>query len=75
MTRDVLRQGYALMRDLFQWQRLSIAGGFDPETAGPGLKRRMAAVVGLPDFKVLVRDLTDTRKRVRAVYERWMSAV
>jgi len=70
---DTLRQGYALMRDLFQWQRLSIAGSFDPDAAGPGLKRRMASVVGLPDFKVLVRDLTDTRKRVRAVYERFMA--
>ncbi|MCP8937722.1 bifunctional [glutamine synthetase] adenylyltransferase/[glutamine synthetase]-adenylyl-L-tyrosine phosphorylase [Alsobacter sp. SYSU M60028] len=69
---ETLRQGYALMRDLFQWQRLSVSGGFDPNEAASGLKRRMATVVGLPDFKVLARDLADTRAQVREVYQRFM---
>jgi glutamate-ammonia-ligase adenylyltransferase len=66
----VLRRAYVLMRDVMQWQRLSVAGSFDPARLSPGLRRRMAAVVGLPDFKVLERDLRDTQQAVRAVLER-----
>ncbi len=72
---DTLRQGYALMRDLFQWQRLSIAGSFDPDAAGPGLKRRMASVVGLPDLQgARPRSHRHAGEGARGVYERWMSA-
>ena len=67
---DLLRRAYGLMRDLLQWQRLTVAGPFDPKTASPGLKRRMAAAVGLPDFKILERDLAETRATVRAVFLR-----
>jgi len=68
----VLRRAYDLMRDVMQWQRLAVAGSFDPARLSAGLRRRMAAVVGLPDYKVLERDLRDTRKAVRAVFERVM---
>ncbi|MCZ8106039.1 MAG: bifunctional [glutamine synthetase] adenylyltransferase/[glutamine synthetase]-adenylyl-L-tyrosine phosphorylase [Burkholderiales bacterium] len=68
----VLRRAYVLMRDVMQWQRLSVAGSFDPARLSPGLRRRMAAVVGLPDFKVLERDLRDTQQAVRAVLERML---
>ncbi len=71
---DTLRRGYALMRDLMQWQRLAVSGGFDPGKLGPGLRRRMAGVVGLPDFKVLERDLKDTQRAVRAAFERAMGS-
>ncbi len=67
-----LRRAYDLMRDIMQWQRLAVAGSFDPGSLSNGLRRRMAAVVGLPDFKVLERDLKDTRLAVRAVFERVM---
>jgi glutamate-ammonia-ligase adenylyltransferase len=70
---DLLRRAHDLMRDIFQWQRLSVPGGFDPAKAAPGIRRRMAAVVGLPDFKVLERDLAETRRQVRALFERLMS--
>jgi glutamate-ammonia-ligase adenylyltransferase len=70
----VLRRAYDLMRDVMQWQRLSVAGSFDPANLSPGLRRRMAAVVGLPDFKVLERDLRDTQREVRAVLERMLGA-
>ena len=69
---ETLRAAYALMRDLFQWQRLTVSGRFDPDEARPGLKRRMAAAVGLPDFRVLERHLADTRSAVRAVFEQVM---
>ena len=54
---DLLSQAYAKLRDLFQWMRLSVPGAFDPKTSGEGLRRRAAAILGLPDFKVLERDL------------------
>jgi hypothetical protein len=49
-----------------------VPGAFDPKTSGEGLRRRAAAVLGLPDFKVLERDLKDTRQQVRAAFERMM---
>ena len=70
---EFLSAAYARQRDLFQWMRLSVPGSFDPKTAGQGLRRRAAAVLGLPDFKVLERDLKDTRHQVRTVFERMMA--
>ncbi|MFO1149258.1 MAG: bifunctional [glutamine synthetase] adenylyltransferase/[glutamine synthetase]-adenylyl-L-tyrosine phosphorylase [Alsobacter sp.] len=67
---DLLIGAHARMRDLFQWQRLAVPGGFDPGTLGKGLRRRAASVLGLPDFKVLERDLADTRRQVRALFDR-----
>jgi glutamate-ammonia-ligase adenylyltransferase len=71
---DLLRRAYGLMRDLLQWQRLTVAGQFDPKAASPGLKRRMAAAVGLPDFKILERDLAETRAAVRALFLRLLDS-
>ena len=71
-TLTCLSQAYAKLRDLFQWMRLSVPGAFEPKAAGEGLRRRAAAVLGLPDFKVLERDLKDTRQQVRAVFQRVM---
>ncbi len=67
---DVLRAAFALMRDVFQWQRLTMADAFDPKTAGAALKRRLAAAAGLPDFKVLESHLGETRRNVREIFER-----
>jgi glutamate-ammonia-ligase adenylyltransferase len=69
---DLLIGAYSRMRDLFQWQRLAVPGAFEPDNLGRGLRRRAASVLGLPDFKVLERDLADTRRQVRALFERLM---
>ncbi len=49
--------------------RLAIEGRFDPDKAGSGLKRRLVAVAGLPDFSTLERSLAETRSAVRAIFE------
>lgn len=67
---EALSSAFARMRDLFQWQRLAAPGAFEPGSLGRGLRSRAAAVLGLPDFKVLERDLADTRKAVRAIFRR-----
>ena len=67
---EFLREAYAMMRDLLHWQRLTVAGAFDGKTASQGLKRRMASIVGLPDFKILERDLADTQDKVRDIFTR-----
>lgn len=71
---EALREAYAFMRDLLQWQRLTVSGSFKPEEASAGLKPRMASVVGLPDFKMLERDLADRQAQVRAIFERLLAA-
>jgi glutamate-ammonia-ligase adenylyltransferase len=70
---DLMRRGFALMRDVFHWQRMSVAGRFDPEACGPGLRRRMAAVAGMPDFPMLDRELRALRVQVRAAFDRFMA--
>ena len=49
--------------------RLAIDGRFDPDKAGSGLKRRLVAVAGLPDFATLERSLAETRSAVRVIFE------
>ena len=49
--------------------RLAIAGPFDPATAAAGVKRRIAAATGFPDFEAFVAAMDDARRRVREVYE------
>jgi [glutamine synthetase] adenylyltransferase / [glutamine synthetase]-adenylyl-L-tyrosine phosphorylase len=71
---DLLITAHRKLSDLFQWQRLCLPGRFDPTSASPGLRRRAAAVLGLPDLKVLERDLSDTQSAVREVFERLMNA-
>jgi [glutamine synthetase] adenylyltransferase / [glutamine synthetase]-adenylyl-L-tyrosine phosphorylase len=49
--------------------RLSVAGPFDPAKAASGVKRRIAAATGFPDFEAFVAALGEARKRVREAYE------
>ena len=44
-------------------------GPFDPAKAAAGVKRRIAAATGFPDFEAFIAALDEARKRVREAYE------
>lgn len=64
----VLRDAYALERDLFEWQRTMLNGDFDPDLTDPAFRRRLAQVAGLPDFKLLASHLKDRQVAVRKIF-------
>jgi len=49
--------------------RLAVAGPFDPAKAAAGVKRRIAAAAGFPDFEAFAAALDEARKQVRETYE------
>ena len=66
---ETLIEAHRLYTDATQFMRLAIAGPFDPATAASGVKRRIAASAGFPDFEAFVAALDEARKRVREAYE------
>ena len=48
--------------------RLSTAGPFDPAKAAAGVKRRIAAASGFPDFEAFAAALDEARREVRAAF-------
>ncbi|HXZ16046.1 MAG TPA: bifunctional [glutamine synthetase] adenylyltransferase/[glutamine synthetase]-adenylyl-L-tyrosine phosphorylase [Roseiarcus sp.] len=66
---ETLVEAHRLYTDATQFMRLAVAGRFDPKTAASGVKRRIAASTGHPDFEALVAALDEARKRVREVFE------
>ncbi len=66
---ETLVEAHRLYTDATQFMRLAIAGPFDPQTAASGVKRRIAASAGFPDFEAFVAALDEARKRVRETYE------
>jgi len=67
-----LNAAQALLSKVFHWQRLTIDGPFDPETAPRAILRRLAAEAGLPDVKRLAKDLVDTRRTVRDIFLKYL---
>ena len=66
----------ALFAAMFQWQRLAIAGPFDATSVPPAILQRLAAVVGLPDAKVLLRSSErDAGRGARKVFSRGLDAM
>jgi len=65
-----LIEAHQLFNSIFQWQRLTIEGRFDPNTVSPAILKRLATVAGLPDAKVLLTQLRETQQQVRQAYER-----
>ncbi len=55
---ETLVEAHRLYTDATQFMRLAIAGPFDPATAAAGVKRRIAAATGFPDFEAFVRRWT-----------------
>jgi len=66
---EMIESAYALMRDVFQWQRLTFGADFKPDQTGLALRTRLAQAAGLPDFKVLASHLKETRAAVRAIFD------
>ncbi len=71
---ETLIEAHRLYTDATQFMRLSIAGAFDPVRAAAGVKRRIAAATGFPDFEAFTAALNEARKRVREAYEAIMRA-
>ena len=66
---EVLVDAHRLYTDATQFMRLSTSGPFDPAKATTGVKRRIAAASGFPDFEAFAAALGDARKSVRSVFE------
>ncbi len=66
---ETLIEAHRLYTDATQFMRLAISGPFDPKTAASGVKLRIAASAGFPDFETFVAALDEARKRVREAYE------
>jgi glutamate-ammonia-ligase adenylyltransferase len=69
-----LIEAHRLFNAIFQWQRLTIEGPFDPAAVPPTILKRLASVAGLPDEKVLLDHLNETRGQVTEVYRRTLDA-
>jgi glutamate-ammonia-ligase adenylyltransferase len=65
-----LVDAHRLFNDIFQWQRLTIEGRFDAATVPPAILKRLAAAVGLPNPKVLLGHLDESRAKVREIFSR-----
>jgi glutamate-ammonia-ligase adenylyltransferase len=66
---ETLVDAHRLYTDATQFMRLSTSGPFDPLKAAAGVKRRIAAASGFPDFEAFTAALDGARKRVRAAFE------
>jgi len=64
-----LIEAHRLYTDATQLIRLSTSGPFDPAKAAAGVKRRIAAATGFPDFDAFTTALGESRKRVRKAFE------
>ena len=64
-----LLEGYALMRDLMQWQRAMVSGEFEPSKADRSFLKRLANMVGLPDFRLLDLHLREVQEKVHKIFE------
>jgi glutamate-ammonia-ligase adenylyltransferase len=70
---DQLMAAHAMMRDLFQWVRLTLGDGHAVTSASKGLKRQLAVTAGLPDYNVLSGFLRETQQMVRQLFTKWMA--
>src|SRR5271154_260794 len=65
---EVLVDAHRLYTDATEFMRLSTSGPFDPLKAAAGVKRRIAAASGFPDFEAFTAALDEARKRGRAAF-------
>jgi [glutamine synthetase] adenylyltransferase / [glutamine synthetase]-adenylyl-L-tyrosine phosphorylase len=65
---EILVDAHRLYTDATQFIRLSTSGSFDPAKAAAGVKRRIAAAAGFPDFEAFAAALDEARKQVKAAF-------
>ena len=65
---EVLVDAHKLYTDATQFMRLSTSGPFDPAKAAAGVKRRIAAASGFPDFEAFTAALDEARKQVKTAF-------
>jgi [glutamine synthetase] adenylyltransferase / [glutamine synthetase]-adenylyl-L-tyrosine phosphorylase len=66
---EILIDAHRLYTNATQFMRLATSGPFDPAKAAAGVKRRIAAAIGFPDFDAFTAALDEARTRVRAAFE------
>ncbi|MGL4496593.1 MAG: hypothetical protein ACRCUX_12335, partial [Beijerinckiaceae bacterium] len=62
-----LYDGYVLMRDVQHWQRLTMQGKFDSQTAGAAVLQRIANAANAPDYRVLQAQLSGLQHEIRSM--------
>jgi glutamate-ammonia-ligase adenylyltransferase len=65
-----LAHAHRLLTAVTQVLRLTLPDDAEPEAAAAGVKRRIAAAAGAPDFARLSAELAEARARVRAIFQR-----
>ncbi len=65
---ETLIDAHRLYTNATQFMRLATSGPFDPAKAAAGVKRRIAAATGFPDFEAFTAALGEARTRVRAAF-------
>lgn len=66
---ESLIEGHKALSDVTQLTRVSVGSEFDPDAAREGVRRRIAAALGLPDIAALAADLEERRQAVRQAFD------
>jgi glutamate-ammonia-ligase adenylyltransferase len=66
---EALVDAHRLYTDATQFMRLSTSRAFEPAKAAAGVKRRIAAASGFPDFEAFTAALDEARNRVKAAFK------
>jgi glutamate-ammonia-ligase adenylyltransferase len=67
---EALAQAHRLMTAVTQVLRLTLPDDAEPQAAAAGVKRRIAAAAGAPDFEFLTAELAQARRQARAIFAR-----
>ncbi len=70
---EILIEAHRLLTTVTQVLRLTLPDDCAPDQAAAGVKRRIAAAAGAPDFERLVVDLAAARARVRPIFTKTLT--
>jgi glutamate-ammonia-ligase adenylyltransferase len=72
---EALFASWRLQSDFAQATRLCLPEAFDEKEASAVFKRRLAGLLGMPDFAFLVAEMKSAQKATRAIFERVVGKV